>query len=124
MGHRIALLVALSAIPALSLDFAPSANTIAPGATVLYFTPSGGTGPYSFAITGTPIPVFRILPTQGVLPASNPAGVHGAIAGVATTPGTYPTTITVTESFFMKELPLCTAGARQNSCRGVLVAAE
>jgi hypothetical protein len=103
LGRLAALLVLVSCIglaqpPALNFNSGPFGPR--PIAETNYdFTPSGGTPPYTFtyATGAAVIPGFRVV-NRPEIRANAPATVMGALVGLPLAPGSYPTTIRLTDS--------------------------
>src|SRR5262249_34960042 len=74
-------------------------GTVGFGINFFNLTPTGGTGPYVFDVTGAPVPGFRIAnrAIDGV-PNSASASATAVWVGVANTPGVYTATIRLTDT--------------------------
>ncbi|MEW6320624.1 MAG: putative Ig domain-containing protein [Acidobacteriota bacterium] len=85
--------------PPLNLPLGPDLGTFRLGQVRYSLQATGGTPPYSYALApGAPvIPGFRVQDVGQPMPLNWPAGA-GAFLGVAATPGTFSTTIRVTDA--------------------------
>jgi hypothetical protein len=90
----------VGAKPPLNLSIGP-AFTRSVGSWSEQLAASGGSGSYvySYAPGATPIPGMRVQNRAGgPLPTSFPTSVTGGLIGILATPGSYPTTIRVTDA--------------------------
>ena len=90
-------ILAAGAVPPLDLAIGPNLGTFAIGQITVSLTATGGVGPFTYSLTpGAPVvPGMRVQSGQP-LPLNSTA--HAVFIGVVTQPGTYTTSIRVTDS--------------------------
>ncbi|MGA2260956.1 MAG: Ig domain-containing protein, partial [Acidobacteriota bacterium] len=87
------------AYPPLNITSGPDLGKFSIGPLSLQLQATGGLPPYVFSLApgATPIPGFRVQ-SGPPLPSSFPATTPAGLLGIATAPGTYTTTLRVTDS--------------------------
>ena len=88
------LLLPMSAAWGQSVTVGPNLGTWSIGVVQLALTATGGNGTYSWALVSGTLPPGLALRTD--VPAFFPTGTAAGLIGIATTPGTYNFTISVT----------------------------
>ena len=101
-GNSLSVYFSLSIYPAgvtepLNLPIGPNLGTFAVGGLTFQLQAVGGTPPYTYSLTpsATVIPGMRVV--NGTVPTYFQTNVTGGYIGVITAPGTYSTSLTVTD---------------------------